>query len=404
MSIDDPSSKPDTYAVTDEDAVVQLGADLAEGRKRIFFYVASGFDWQPLHRFSHLCDCFVYVDPRAGQVEWETHRRELEDARTMAGGNLKGAQLLAVEEAYRDLTGVVGPLAQMQYQAWAQIPAQENRTAWGAVQMLKRRVGGEDRITWLLLIAGDPLFAYRRLFIQTGTAPIFLALCRPDFPVPVEGLAEFQNQWEEFAGWNGQIGQLLRDNGAPLPRFLVNDGNTMGWPTVATRYRIPHWRRRWFTNIDTLDLEAWPALAPAAAAGARRIVLTRSPINPFLVREAGAVVLSNEKYRQYRWPDGVVAILNGPPIFEEQAIPDGPNAVNINIVAVPLLEALARIEAVCAERGITKVAVQGLPGFEDEADDLALWRQRDGPIRELTIYCECDGHFIDFAPAADQIG
>ena len=51
-------------------------------------------------------------------------------------------------------------------------------------------------------------------------------------------------------------------------------------------------------------------------------------------------------------------------------MPNGPGVMNMDLTGRPLLQALASVEAVCAERGITKVAVMGL-GFEDEADDLA---------------------------------
>ena len=98
--------KPDTYADPDEKAVTQLGEGLKAGRRRVFFYAASGFDWQPLHRFSHLCDCFVYVEPRAKEplfgrreVEWEQERKKLEHRETRAGENLKNAQLLGFDEA-----------------------------------------------------------------------------------------------------------------------------------------------------------------------------------------------------------------------------------------------------------------------------------------------------------------
>jgi hypothetical protein len=167
-------------------AVKELGAELRAGKRRVFFYAASGFDWQPLHRFSHLCDCFVYVDPRSREpvwgrtaVEFEIERIKLEYGETRAGENLRGAQLLGFDEAYRILTEVVGPLAEMRNEPWPQIQDLQNRPAWGAVQKLKRRVGGKDRIVWLVFIAGSPLVVYRKLFIETGAAPVCLALCVP---------------------------------------------------------------------------------------------------------------------------------------------------------------------------------------------------------------------------------
>src|ERR1051326_4491022 len=96
-----------------EEAIVELGEQLKSGKRRIFFYAGSGFDWQPLHRFSHRCDCFVYVDPRAKQpedggpeVEWEKEHRRLVRGETTCGANLKGAQFLHSKKAYDVLTKI----------------------------------------------------------------------------------------------------------------------------------------------------------------------------------------------------------------------------------------------------------------------------------------------------------
>jgi hypothetical protein len=396
------------YADEDEREVAGLGAELRAGKRTVFFYPASGFDWQPLHRFSHRCGCFVYIDPRATREKWREEVRALEQDATKAGANLKNAQLLASEYAYRVLAKAVGPLAEMQNEPWARVPNLQNRPAWGAVQKLKRIVGGKNRTVWLIFLAGSPLLAYQRLFIETGTAPAVLSIHSPRFDEPAAarpadaGQPAVQQQWAAYAGWNGELGGLLRQHDAPSPELLVADIET-GWPTYSRHYAIPGWRSAWKSCVYTATEWTWPKLSPSKERGSRRVVVTRNPINPFTSRKVEAVVVTNEKFRQYRWPDGVLVILSGPPVFPENAVPDGPNVVNIDIATTPLLQALAKVEAVCAERGITKVAVQGVPGFEDEADDLTLWRQQDGQIKQLTIHCESDGHFIDFAPAADQI-
>jgi hypothetical protein len=393
-------------------AVTQLGDELKAGKRRVFFYAASGFDWQPLHRFSHLCDCFVYVDPRAKEpvwgctaVEFEIERRKLEHGQTRAGENLRGIQLLALDEAYRVLTEVVGPLAEMRNESWARIPDLQDRPAWGAVQKLRRRVGGQAKDIWLVYIAGSPLVAYRRLFIETGTAPECLAIPMPEFPEALQnphGHPPFQQQWVEFAGRDWELGQLLRDNNAPLPRLLVAD-DIMDWHAHSIHYSISKWRSAWKTNVHKMNNTPWPVLAPATGAGGRRVVLTRKPINPHHARAVGAIVVTSEKYHGCRWPVGVLVLISAPPMYPEYAIPDGPGVVNINIVDFPLLRALADVERVCAEHDITTVAIQGLPGFEDEAADLSWWRQQDGQIKELILHVGCDGHYIDFAPAADVI-
>jgi hypothetical protein len=400
----------DGYVEADEKAVKQLGADLLAGNLPVFFYPASGFDWQPLHRFSHLCDVFVYADPRATKEQWLEERQALEPGattKTRAGENLKTSQILAWDFACnRVLTGAVGQLAEMRNEAWTRIPDLQTRPAWGAVQRLTRHVGGVAKDIWLIFLAGSPLAAYERLFVQTRTAPECLALHRPEIlphPPGVEQIEEdYAGLWPQFAGWDGELGRLVRNHPASTPRLQAGNA-IIDWPTRAKHYSIPGWRSPWRTEVYVTNSEPWPDLAPAPVLARRRVVVTRKPINPHYARSFGAVVLTSEKYHEYRWPAGVLVILSGPHLVPDLAVPDGPGVVNLTIVGIPLLTALAAVEEVCAARGITKVGVQGLPGFEDEAADLALWRETEGPVTELTIHFECNGHFIDFARAADEI-
>lgn len=407
-----PESEVRRYAEIEKRKAAQLGTELKAGQRQVFFYAASGFDWQSLHRFSHKCDTFVFVDPRATYAEWERERKTLEHGQTRAGANLKNAQLASGDNAYRDLADVTGELAEMRAEPWARIHDLHDRPAWGVVQKLKRSVGGQAKVIWLVFIAGSPLVAYRKLFIDTNTAPECLAIPVPEFPgqVAEENVALqdppfaplIQPQWAEFAGWDGELGHLLQENHAPLPKLLLA-GGAMNWPTHSTHYLIRRWRSLWKTEVCTMTNNPWPDLNPATAVGKRHVVLTRKPMNPHAARSVGAVVIPNEKYHLYCWPDGVLVILSAPPLYDQFAVLDGPAVINLNIVEVPLLQALASIEAVCAERGISTVAIQGLPGFEDEAADLALWRKQDGQIKKLILHVECDGHFLDFAAAADEI-
>jgi hypothetical protein len=396
-------------------SVAQLGEELSAGKRRVFFYAASGLDWQPIHRFSHLCDCFVYVDPRSSEAEFEQARQQLVGQQTRAGDGLRTVNhILPARSAYEVLTEATGELAVMRDEPWTRIPNIQNRAAWGAVQRLKRHVGGTSRDLWLLFVAGSPLVAYERLFIGNATAPECLALCLPQFvhADPAEGLIEaglnphghppIEQQWSALVGRDGELGQLLRAHNAPLPNLLVAD-DPMAWPLHALWYNIPRWRNRWRTTVFTMRNDPWPDFAPVPADGRRRVVVTRRPINPLAARSVGAVVVQYEKFQQYVWPQGVLVVLSGPPMFPDQAVPDGPGVVNLNIEGIPLRRALSEVERFCAGRGITKVAIQGPLGYEDEADDLLLWRQQDGPVRELLLHVECDGHFLDYAPVASEI-
>jgi hypothetical protein len=48
---------------------------------RILFYPAAGTDWNPLYRFSHLCDTFVFCD-------WQATAATIEVALRYLGGRI----------------------------------------------------------------------------------------------------------------------------------------------------------------------------------------------------------------------------------------------------------------------------------------------------------------------------
>jgi hypothetical protein len=392
----------------------RFAEELVAGRRRVFFG-AGDFDLQAVHRFSHRADTFIFVDARRTEAEHEDVRHRLVNQQTKAGDGLVAVTKgLHAEAAYRVVAEVTGELSVMQNEPWTMIPDIQDRRPYGSVHRLERRVGGTSRDIWLVLLSGGVIPAYQRLFIDTGSAPEVLSICLPrlDHAALAEGAMEavmnpphgvpvIEQQWGNLVGWDSDLGQLLRAHNAPLPNYLVAE-DVMGWPTHALWYSIARWRSRWITPVFTMRKERWPDFAPVPP-GRRRVVVTRRPINPLAARAVGAIVVGHNTYRQYRWPDGVLVILAGPPIFPDQAVADCPGVLNRQIAGMPLLRALAEIERVCAGRGISSVAVQGPLGFEDEAADLAMWRQREGQIRELTLHADCDGHLLDFGRVADAV-
>jgi len=392
----------------------RFAEELVAGRRCVFFS-AGDFDLQALHRFSHRADTFIFVDVRRTEAEHEDVRDRLVNRQTKAGDGLVAVTKgLHPEAAYRVVAEVAGELVVMRNEAWTMIPELQDRRPYGSVHRLERRVGGTSRDIWVLLLSGGVIPAYERLFINRGTAPEILSICLPRFDHaalaeaanglvanPPHGVPVIEQQWGNLVGWDGDLGQLLRAHNAPLPNYLVAE-EVMGWPTHALWYRVARWRSRWITPVFTMRNEPWPDLVPVPP-GRRRVVVTRRPVNPLDARKVGAIVVGHNTYRQYRWPDGVLVILAGPPIFPDQAVADGPGVMNLQIAGIPLLRALAEIERVCGQRGITNVAVQEPLGFGDEADDLAMWRQQEGQITELTLHVDCDGHLIDFGQVADAV-
>jgi hypothetical protein len=119
------------------------------------------------------------------------------------------------------------------------------------------------------------------------------------------------------------------------------------------------------------------------------------------------VVLSDERFRAFRrgrWPQNVFTILSEPPVFPgAPPIPDDAHLANIDLTSTPLVQTLERVEAECVQRGITSVAFEGVPGFEDEAAALGEWRLRRGQIKKLILHVACVGHLIDYGSVADEV-
>jgi len=95
----------------DAEESVQLGRDLKAGKRTVLFYSPSAFDWEPLHRFTHLCDTFVFVDPRATSAGLAAAMQPLVGGQTIVGGALVTDQqpnLLPPGAKYTAETHVVG--------------------------------------------------------------------------------------------------------------------------------------------------------------------------------------------------------------------------------------------------------------------------------------------------------
>jgi len=409
---DDPKFVISHYKAADEEETLQLAHDLQAGKRKVFFYSPCAFDWEPLHRFTHLCDTFVYVDPRAISDDLKAAIQQLVGGLTKAGDALVTDQqpnLMPSGAKYTALTNITGELSEMRDEPWTDIPKLHKRQGWGEVFKLKRRVGGVDRIVWLIYIAGNPLAAYRQLFVENGVTPQFLVISNPTH---VEGAPQDYNErihsvWLRAFGWDGEFGQLLRDGNAPLPT-LISAADDLAWPTNPYRYIVRGWMGQQDEIIYTTGAFGWQHPAKAVSAGQRHITVTRKRITPHSARSTGVVVLSVNTFIRYerdRWPQNVLIIRDDPaaPAPDEPPFIPLPNEIHMNFDGMPLLQALREVEQLCAERGITSVAIERLRGFEDEADDLTMWRQQSGQIKKLILHLDCPGHFIDFAGAADAV-
>ena len=399
VTIPDPS---DSAERDEADLATQL-ADLKTGQAKAFVYLNAGFDWEPLFRFSHLCKLFIYVDPRFTEDRFDDAFKLIREGQTKVGAGLKSLQM--GNPQYNNALARDIPLAEAQENlawVWAGTKPVE---PWVTAKLLGRNIGQVKRKLWLIYIGGSPLAAYQRLFVERKIAPRCLCLREHmDVDTPGEAMATFAERsaaWMLAARWRGPLGQMIHRRRAPLPEFLVGDGDQFDWPHSDIRQSVTQWPVDFGATVRQQPGARWPDLQPANGQGVRRVVVTLTPLNPRTSRRVDAIVVSPSFYRRYQWPEHLTVILERPPRGAYEAVPDNARFLVREIAGKPLAEGLQIVEQVAAERNLSRVAMQRF-GFEDEGEYLREWRQTDGAIKELTVHAIDDGTFLDFAPYADE--
>ena len=162
-------------------------------------------------------------------------------------------------------------------------------------------------------------------------------------------------------------------------------------------------------HVATLGRSEWPQLQACAVPGKRHVTITRRLLTPPSAQDVGLIVVAPATLRAFeaaRWPIKTKVILNRriPPVeHPEPPFAADPNDELIDLSNKPLRQSLREIEQVCKAFSKTSVAVDILPGFEDEAADLLWWREQAGQIKRIVFHVRCAGHYIDFAKAADVL-
>lgn len=405
--------------VDDAEAMVRdFSESLKAGKRRVFFNAASGYDLYPIYRFSHLADTFIFADQRSGVCDlttsaseaWATLIQTIKKKETPVGDKLVYDQpFIAPIAAYQDFATVFGYrgklIAEMVDEPLAHLPGGGLSLGWGAVIRLKRIVGAQSREIWLVYLAGNPIQAYQNILMRNHIVPEILRFGprRNIEEAPPEVNQARHNNWVASLSWDGGLGQALRAGQEPLPR-LVNDHPILGWPLNPVRYVGAADRHENLSSTGSYEV-AGPT--PGAPPANLHVTLTRKPLSPSTAQQFGAIVLPEELFAYFRrgrdrWPQHTHFILTdlAPEFIPEFA---GLNVSVLDMRGRPLLQNLEAVEAICLQRGIDSVAINGLPGFEDEAHDLLRWRQQDGPIKRLTLHLNCNGHMADYACAADVI-
>jgi len=399
VTIPDPI---ETAERDEADLAAQL-ADLKAGRGEAFFYPNGAFDWEPLFRFSHVANLFVYADSRFAEKRFDQAFEAIRTHQTKVGDGLVSLQM--GDPSYTDtLEREILPVAMQEALNWVWAGTQPVEP-WATAKLVGRRIGQLKRRLWLIYIGGSPLAAYRQLFAERGSAPRCLCLRElVDVDTPPEAEATFAERsaaWEGAARWRGPLRQIIRRRRAPLPEFLVGDCDQFDWPHSHIRQSIANWPVDFGATVCQLPGAHWPDLQPANEQGVRRVVVTLTPLNPRTAKRVDAIVVTPSFYRKYQWPEHLTVILERPPQGADEVVPNNASILVREIAERPLAEGLQIVQQVAAERNLSRVAMERF-GFEDEGEYLREWRQTDGAIKELTIHAIDDGTFLDFAPYADQ--
>jgi len=333
---------------------------------RIFFYPACDKDWNPLHRFTHLCDTFVYCDYNAQDAEFGDCHRLMYDRIPQGVGlevrrisNLHAhtvTELAAPDGQPDDFPNVVG--------------------AWGKAIELIRHIGDQQRNILLLYFRAEGVTLYRNLFNKRSIAPrvICLKQCGDGFG---------GQNWTTFTRWNGPLGRAVWEN-RDRPEFIVSAyyPPDYDWPWC----RVWQEHRNWRSDLSqTLTSFVLPSALPAPGGAPQR---------------RGGIVAADVNMRDVR---NRTIVRIKPPPYVHTNIPNGEPVMSLQREEAQSLEvALRNLRRDCAQPEIANVHSIGCH-FEDEAPALSAWKWRTTTPRTLTIHCESEGDLACYGPAADEV-
>jgi len=375
--------------MTDEtQSTALLSALSQEELSRSLFYPACGFDLQPLVRFSHLTDTFVYAD-------WFFSReRVISDIRRELGritpllrpGSLELVGLesdvrLGARER-RMLTSMSPDLPLTSQEAschrMRMREVASGRDPWAMLLKFRRTVAGRERFFKLLYIGGEALTAYSLLYRFGAIAPRFLVTIQ-------SGLA--------FGGGYAHVEDP--HPGGIMDRFLSR------WPAKPLVWL----RGRWAGNRGSTALEpgwpyqhlvqgysGWLAGMFAEVAAFSEAPLARFVKSAAVIRAEGTgrtvrvaqQVLSGSELDDY---DLVVAPPRLATRLEQGRVLASPGG------SCPLERCLAWLDRECARRNVRRCLFVG-QGLEDEGVALEAWAHGTGRCRELDVRVR---HELDFA-------
>jgi hypothetical protein len=338
-------------------------------RRRIFFYPACGFDWNPLQRFTHLCDDFVYCDYRMTADDFSNRKESIRNG-VFTGVGLEVGDICNLH------TEAVMDLATPDAEQADDFPNVGG--AWGKIINLTRHIGNVQRKIRLLYFRAEGATLYRNLFNKRFIAPRMVC-----FKQCLDGFGG--ENWSTFLRWDGPLGRPVWDNRG-RPQFVVSayDPPHYDWPWSRV------WQHHnWDSGYNITHLKSYVLLheLPASAGTPERCngVIAHDVKTMHPIGERTIIRLKRPPHSAANLPDGARIV----PLRREGRVQT-------------LDTGLRELRETWVRDGTQDVHSIGCH-FEDEAPTLYAWKWSGSQPKTLTIHCETEGDLACYGPAADEV-
>ena len=368
---EDPDAKIHTPATLTPPALATGSRFPDQLGSRTFFYPACDVDWQPLHRFTHLCDTFVYCDMQADSKRFDDFKSVIKQ--DIPPG--VGLRVESVQDIKNDDVRQLAEPSGMEFN----VPGVES--PWGKSVRLVRTVGAVERKITLFYLRAEGVTLYTNLFSKRGVAP--RVVC-------VKGRES--DNWTTFRLWDGFLGRALWDNPAQ-PQIVVADGEQpeYDWP----------WSKVWQHHIG------WAGERKSVTS----YVLPSSLPTPVGVKRWDMKVHGDAEGWLHNLENEQKALIvldtpemNERPLTNPLPVPKGERDFPVWNQNANLSGALQQLSKFIQQTGAQRVGWSGGVRFEDEGPALTEWKNSGFPHpRRLTIHCRTEGDVYSFGPYADAI-
>lgn len=340
---------------------------------KAFYYPACNVDLEPLVRFSHLTNLFVYAD-------WHQPREQVIDAfQNLAGqGHLQG---LALRDDGREIgkeeLGRHTPMPNGFQLTPEQHREYNNRLAdapgyaepWAREFTFLRQVGTLTRELTLIYVSGEALATYAAMFLSRGVAPQFVCT--------VQSGPGWGGGWSLLEQPGGVFEQFLLASPAQ-PRFWIRGGYCMPFAEGESEWGVVRQGYSGWTVValfgrdeDDLGFQQTVELS----GNERTVVLNQTELTRQDLDNFDATFVTKRLARILEAKgDDRVHVFRSPHNHS-------------------LMNAMQHVASVSGELGFDRIAMVGV-GREDEGQCLREWVDQPGSPHSVEIRFE---HELDFA-------